>query len=101
MGSAQKAEDPRTEDLRAEQLRTEDVKQPAGNQHQIVSPEFGNIPNDPVKTVPTVDNAQQTEGKSSASLQSRARAFNGWILPVTINGVVTGALIDSGASTSV
>ena len=77
------------------------MKQPAGKQQQIVSPEFSKTPNETRSPVPTVDTAQQTEGKSRASLQSRVRAFNGWILPVTINGVVTGALIYSGASTSV
>ena len=42
----------------------------------------------------------QSPSTRSAQL-ARVRALNGWILPVVINGVATGALIDSGASTSV
>ena len=58
-------------------------------------------PEDTVITVATCDSAQQTVLEGCTSLRARIRAFNGWVLPITINGVTTGALIDSGASTSV
>ena len=46
----------------------------------------------------------QYAGRDSAveaATVSRVRSLNGWILPVTLNGVRTSALIDTGASTSV
>ena len=46
----------------------------------------------------------QYTGRDSAvetASVSRVRSLNGWILPVTLNGVHTSALIDTGASTSV
>ena len=47
------------------------------------------------------NNGKGTTSESQKSIHLRAAHYNGWVLPVSLNGISTGALIDTGAGSSV